>query len=133
MDVKISVKERRLMPDGPADVLTDGVFDLFPVFSEDDPNLITGVEILDGVREELIDRAMFAVVKQRGLDPVEPSDGNQWEEYFIGEIPAPVLIQQITTSAARVGGGVRVVPETVQSGGKYYAVFTVKLTGVSYD
>ena len=130
MDVKISLKERRLLPEGPADVLLDHVFDLYPVFaSTDDPNLITDIEVLDNENEERLDRAMFAVLKQRGLDPVEPEDGNQWEEYFLGEITAPVLIQQITSTAARKGGGVRVTPETVRNGGKSYTVFTIKLTG----
>jgi hypothetical protein len=129
MDAKISLKERRLLPEGPADVLTGGVFDLYPVFSREDPDLITGIEVIDGEKEELLDRAMFAVVKQRGLDPVDPADGNQWEEYLVGEIPAPVLIQQIISSASRAGAGVRVTPEAVQSGGAPYTVFTVKLTG----
>jgi hypothetical protein len=90
MDIKVSRKETRIFPDGPKEVLVDNVFDLYPVFG-DDPlydgldnisdldrkNMIMDVEILDGDRIELLDRAMFALVKQRGMDPVEPQDGVQ--------------------------------------------------------
>ena len=128
MDIKISVKERRLQPDGPVDVLLDNIFDLYPVFDPEDGNRITDIEVLDDDREELLDRAMFAVVKQRGLDPIEPEDGNQWEEYLLGEVEAPTVMQQVMTAVAREGPGVRIVPETVQSGGTSYTVFNIKLT-----
>jgi hypothetical protein len=126
MDLKVSHKERRLQPEGPADVLVDNIFDLYPVF---DGDVITDVEILDDDREELLDRATFALLKQRGLDPTDPSSGVQWEEYLLEEVPAPVILQQVMTAVGREGPGVRAVAETVQSGNRSYTVFTIKLTG----
>jgi hypothetical protein len=128
MDVKVSNKERRIQPDGPVDVLLDSVFDLFPIFDPDDKNLIRDIEIINDERLELLDRSKFAVVKQRGLDPIEPDDGVQWEEYFLGEVDAPVILQQVATSVAREGPGVRATAETVWDGEKSYAVFHVRLT-----
>jgi hypothetical protein len=132
VDVKVSNKERRLQPDGPVEVLIDGVFDLHPVFGDpEDENLITDIEILDDAREELLDRAAFAVVKQRGLDPIEPLDGVQWEEYLLDETPAPVILQQVAAAVAREGPGVQIEPEVVQNGAQSYTIFHVKLTNTA--
>jgi hypothetical protein len=141
MDVKVSRKENRMLPDGPKEVLVDNVFDLYPVFG-DDPfydgldnisdldrkNMIMDVEILEGDRVELLDRAMFALVKQRGMDPVEPQDGVQWAEAVIGEVIAPVIIQQVHTSVSEEGPGVRAVPGTVVHNGKENLIFKIELT-----
>jgi hypothetical protein len=128
MDLKVSNKERRLQPEGPVEVLIDNIFDVYPVFDPDDENLIINLEVIDDDRLELLDRAMFAVVKQRGLDPVEPDDGIQWEEYLLGEVEAPVILQQVAAAVAREGPGVRAVPETKYDGKHYYTLFNVKLT-----
>jgi hypothetical protein len=144
MDVKVSRKEPRLQPDGPVEVLVSNIFELYPVFAsnsrfiygdrlteqdrEDLDNLIVDIEILDGDREELLDRAMFALVKQRGLDPVEPQDGVQWAEAVIGEVAAPVIVQQAHASVSEEGPGVRAVPGTVVNNGKENLVFKIELT-----
>jgi hypothetical protein len=147
MDFKVSRKERRMQPEGPVEVLTDNVFDLYPVCA-DDPryagqdiyagqdrvpeqdrkNIIMDVEMLDDARAELLDRAMFALVKQRGMDPVEPQDGIQWAEAVIGEVIAPVIIQQVYAAVSREGPGVRVVPGTVVNSGKENLIFRIELT-----
>jgi hypothetical protein len=136
-----------MLPEGPVEVLVDNVFDLYPVFG-DDPRykdvdlfpgqagvtdeeragLIVDVEILDDDRAELLDRSMWAVVKQRGGDPVEPNDGNQWAEAVIGEVIAPVIIQQVHASVSEEGPGVRAVPGTVVNNGKENLIFKVELT-----
>jgi hypothetical protein len=131
MDVKVSAKERRILPEGPVDVLVDNVFDLYPLFNGTDENFITNIEILDDDRTELLDRAMFALLKQRGLDPVDPPDGIQWEEYLLGEVPAPVILQQIAAAVAEEGPGVRLTTEVVQNGSASYTVFTVQLTNAA--
>jgi hypothetical protein len=146
MDFKVSRKEARLLPSGPAEVLVDNVFDLYPVFgddkrylgseyletltSEERRNLITDIEVLDDDREELLDRAMWAVVKQRGGDPVEPDDGNQWAEAVLGEVITPAIIQQVNASVGEEGPGVRVIPDTVLNNGKENLIFRVGLTDV---
>jgi hypothetical protein len=147
MDVKISRKEMRMQPEGPVEVLVDNIFDLYPVYA-DDPrydgqdlyigqdrvleqdrkNIIMDIEVIDGDRAELLDRAMFALVKQRGMDPIEPEDGVQWAEAVIGEVPAPVIVQQVQLSVSEEGPGVRAHSSTIKSVGKEYLTFKIELT-----
>jgi hypothetical protein len=147
MDVKVSRKEARMQPEGPVEVLVDNIFDLYPIYA-DDPrydgqdifigqervseqdrkNIIMDIEILNGDRAELLDRAMFALVKQRGVDPVEPQDGIQWAEAVIGEVIAPVIVQQVHASVSEEGPGVRAVPGTVINNGRENLVFKIELT-----
>jgi hypothetical protein len=147
MDIKVSRKEARMQPEGPVEVLVDNIFDLYPIYA-DDPryngqvlyigqdraseqdrkNIIMDVEMLDGDRVELLDRAMFALVKQRGMCPVEPQDGVQWAEAVIGEVIAPVIVQQVHASVSEEGPGVRVVPRTIARNGKENLVFKIELT-----
>jgi hypothetical protein len=91
-------------------------------------NYIVDIETLDDDRDELLDRAMFALVKQRGMDPVEPQDGIQWAEAVIGEVVAPAIIQQVHASVIEEGPGVRAVPGTVVSNGRENLVFKIELT-----
>ena len=147
MDFKVSRKERRWQPDGPVDVLVDNVCDLYPVFADDPKyagieiemgqgrideqdreNIIMDVEILDDGRAELLDRAMFALMKQRGADPVEPEDGLQWAEAVLGEVPPPVILQQAHSSVSEEGPGVRAEAGIVKNGGKERLIFRVELT-----
>jgi hypothetical protein len=144
MDVKVSRKETRFQPSGPVEVLVSNIFDLYPIFGNDDrfiyrdqlskqdredvENLIVDVEILDDDRAELLDRSMFALVKQRGLDPVEPGDGVQWAEAVIGDVIAPTIIQQVHASVGEEGPGVRAVPGTIVNNGKENLVFKIELT-----
>jgi hypothetical protein len=144
MDVKVSRKETRLQPDGPVEVLVSNIFDFYPVFGSDErfvyqdrltgqdredlDNLIVDVETLDDDRQELLDRAMFALVKQRGQDPVEPQDGIQWAEAVIGEVISPVIVQQVHVSVSEEGPGVRAVPGTIVNKGKENLVFKIELT-----
>jgi len=144
MDVKVSRKELRFQPDGPVEVLVSNIFDLYPVLGndkrfvyqdqltrqdrEDLENLIVDVEMLDNDRTELLDRAMFAAVKQRGQDPLDPTDGIQWAEAVMGEVPAPVIMTQIQTSVNEEGPGVRTVFNTVKKDEKEYMTFKIELT-----
>jgi hypothetical protein len=127
MDVKVSRREQRFQPDGPVEVLLDNTCDLYPVFDESDEDLIVDVEFLDDDQAELLDRAMFASVKQRGLDPLDPDDGIQWAEYAIGDVAAPVILQQATTAVGKEGPGVRLTLDTVRVGGVDYTTFSLKL------
>jgi len=129
VDFKTGRKETRWQPDGQVDVLVNNVCDLYPVFDKDDPNLITDVEILDDPDEELLDRAMFAVVKQRGNDPVEPDDGIQWAEAVLGEVLPPIILQQVNSSVSKEGRGVRATFDTVKNNSKEYLAFKVELIG----
>jgi hypothetical protein len=128
VDIKVSRREQRFQPDGPVEVLLDNTCDLYPIFDEGDEDLIVDVEFLDDDQAELLDRAMFAAVKQRGLDPLDPDDGIQWAEYAIGDVVAPVILQQATTAVGKEGPGVRIALDTVRAGGVDYTTFTIKLS-----
>ena len=147
MDFKVSKKERRWQPDGPVDILVDNICDLYPIFADDPKyadmkiqmghdtitkqdrkNIIMDVEILDDERTELLDRAMFALMKQRGADPVEPDDGLQWVEAVLDEIPLPVILQQAHSSVSEEGPGVRAVAGVTKNGSKEHLVFKIELT-----
>lgn len=128
MDIQVSRKVTRYQPSGAVDVLVSNVSDLYPVFDEDDPNLITNIEMLDDDREELLDRGMWAVMKQRGLDPLNPLDGNQYEECILGDISPVVLTMQIMMSVLKVGPGVKVSFSSYVSDGKEKMLVEVELT-----
>jgi hypothetical protein len=147
MDFKVSRKERRIYKNGPVEVLLDNVIDLYPICG-DDPryagediyigqdkitgldreNIIMDVEILDGGREELLDRAMSAVMWQRGADPVEPEHGIQWAEAVIGEVSPTAIMQQVDKAVREEGPGVQVKPFIVKNGNKENLAFNVSLT-----
>ena len=128
MDVKVSRKEKRMYKDGPVEVFVDNCFDLYPISSADDENLIVDVEMLDGARDELLDRALFATVKQRGQDPLAPLDGIQWSEALMGEIIPPVIVKQVEDAVRAEGPGVKVSYETVTNKGKEYLTYKLTLS-----
>jgi hypothetical protein len=147
MDLKVSRKESRFQPDGPVMVLMDNIFDLYLIYGNDEraagldlfpnqdnlspeelANLIVDVEILDNDRDELLDRAMTALVKQRGADPLEADDGIQWAEAVIGEVPQPMILQQVHNAVAEEGPGVRAVPSSVKANGRERLFWKIELT-----
>ena len=125
MDVNVSRKETRYQPSGAVQVLMSDVTDLYPVFVDD---AITDIEMLDGDREEALDRGMWAVFKQRGLDPLDLSDGNQIEEAILGEVSPITLMTQMAASVAEVGPGVKSEFGTSVVDGKEYLTVAVSLT-----
>lgn len=131
MDVKVSRKTPRYQPDGNVEVLMDNIFDLYPVFSPDDENLITNVEVLDDAEEELLDQAMWAVVKQKGDDPLDLTDGNPHEECILGEVSVVAFETQIVSSVMAVGPGVVVDFSSYILDGKNYLTVLVKLSRLS--
>jgi len=130
MDVKVSRKEYRLQPGSPGgvEVLMSDIFDLYPVFSASDPDLIEDIEILDDPRVELLDRAMFAVIKQRGGDPLSLQDGSQWEEALLGEISVTTLLTQVHAAVLQEGPGVQSNFSTSVANGREYLSVNVSLT-----
>ena len=125
----MSRKETRFIPgSGGIDVLMSGVFDLYPLRDDVDPNCITGIEILDEARSELLDRAMWAVVKQKGNDPLNTADGNDYEGVLLGESSVVVLISQIQASVLVEGPGVQASYSTTVANGKEYLAVSVSLT-----
>lgn len=101
MDIRISQKEEMMQPQGMVDVVVDGINDFFLIEETDEfgQKWITDVETIDEFLEEEKDRVIFAVIRQRGQDPINPFEGIQWAESLMNEIPVPLLLQQITDAA----------------------------------
>jgi len=142
MDIKLSQKEEMQQPNGLVDVLIDGITDFFLIESTDEFGQvwIDDVETVDGYMvakeedttlkwidykatakdflDEEKDRTTFAVIRQRGMDPMLPAQGIQWAEAMLSEIPVPLLMQQIMDAAINESQYVNVSFETVTVGGE---------------
>jgi hypothetical protein len=137
VDIKISNKEKRTYKDGTVEVLLSNACDLYPIFgdntayngqniivnqrlvaNETRKNVIMDIEILNDDKTEQLDRATFAVMKQRGADPLEIRDGIQWAELILGEILFFIGLSQVQKAVAEEGTGVRSTMYTVKKGSK---------------
>jgi len=122
MDVKVSNKQTMMQPYGPVDVLVEGVFDFFPVTYVDSEG-VTWIEDIEVFSEEEwldeeLDRVSFAVIRSKGQDPIDPNEGIQWSEMMLGEIPAPLLMNQIMQAGQAESQFVQTSFQTVSVGGK---------------
>ena len=97
MDIKVSQKEDMYQPKGLVEVIVSGINDLYLKEHTDTAGQkwIDDIEIIDDFLEEEKDRVVFAVIRQRGQDPITPSEGVQWAEAMLSEIPVALLMQQI--------------------------------------
>lgn len=108
------------------------VFDVYPVYSLSDPNLIVDVEVLDDDRVELLDRAMFAAVKQRGADPLDTTSGVQWAQAVLGEVTTTSIMRQVEAEVAKEGPGVQVTFDTItDTSGRQTMQFAISLTNAT--
>lgn len=115
MDIKVSQKDRMMQPQGLVDVIVDGIFDYYLIEHTDElgQKWIDDIEVIDDFFEEEKDRTIFAVLRQRGQDPINIYEGVQWAETLMSEIPIPLLMQQIVDSAANESDYVNVSFETI--------------------
>ena len=129
MDFKVSQKSQMYQPQGSVDVLVNGIFDLYLVehTDEDDQKWIDDVVTLVDEEEER-DRVMFAILRQRGQDPIAPGEGIQWVEAMMTEIPVPLLMSQITNAAAQENSYVNIDFETVMINGQ--SQLTIAINGI---
>ena len=123
MDFKVSLKETRTLPVGTVDVILPDVFDLFLIFDGDE---IVGAEIVEDL-DETYQEAYFASVKQRGSDPIDPTDGNRWAEVLIGDVSTEVLIGDIKTSMQSVSSACNVVFSVVTKDGQEYLSYSIQV------
>ena len=116
MDFKVSMKEERLQPDGAASSYVPDVFDLFLELDEDGETILDVSTYED--LEETEQSALFASIRQRGSDPLNPDLGVMWAECLIGEITPNILITQIMQAVHEVAPGcsVEFIPETTPQG-----------------
>ena len=133
MDIKVSQKEQMYQPTGAVDVITSGINDFFLLEETDElgQKWITDIEILDDFLEEENDRVVFAVIRQRGQDPMLPSEGIQWAESMMSEIPVPLLMQQIMDAAVKESQYVNVTFETIKINGQEQLSIRLNTIGVN--
>lgn len=143
MDIKVSQKEQMYQPTGAVDVITSGINDFFlieepideehryPLDLNDGQKWIYDIEILDDFLEEEKDRVVFAVIRQRGQDPMLPSEGIQWAESMMSEIPVPLLMQQIMDAAVKESQYVNVSFETITINGQEQLSIRFNTIGVN--
>lgn len=131
MDFKTSRKETVPQPvqGNPVEMLVSDVFDLFPVYDTVDDLLVVDAEILDDPRTELLDRSMFGCVRQRGQDPVKPTEGIQWSEALVGEVSVQAIMGQLTNSVLEDGPGVKIDFSSLAEGSNF--TFALSLTNSS--
>jgi hypothetical protein len=120
MDIRVSQKEQMYQPSGLVDVIVAGIFDFFLIEETDElgQKWITDVEGITDFLEEEKDRVIFAVIRQRGMDPIAPFEGVQWAESMLNEIPVPLLMQQIMDAATAESQYVNVSFETITINGQ---------------
>lgn len=132
MDIKVSQKAEMWQPKGLVDVIVSGINDFFLVESVDEfgQKWIEDVESIDDFLEEEKDRVEFAVLRQRGQDPIAPFEGIQWAEALLQEIPIPLLMQQITDSAIAESSFVGVSFDTMTINGQEQLAIRFSMVGV---
>ena len=124
MDFKVSKKETRSQPDGMFDILVTDVFDLYPML---EGNVILDAEIIED-DEELIQNAMIATIRQRGVDPIEPYRGVRWAQVVLGELMSDALLVDIQAEAKMVSVYVSVIFDTyISPNGESFLSYSIKV------
>lgn len=133
MDVKVSQKDQMYQPNGVVDVIVSGINDFFLIEEIDElgQKWIKDVETIDDFYDEEKDRVVFAVIRQRGQDPISPYEGIQWSEVMMSEIPLPLLIQQIIDAATKESDYVNVAFDTILVNGQEQLSVVFNTVGVS--
>ena len=128
MDLRVSNKVARYQPDGLVEELKNSIFDVYPVILPDGLG-IADVDVLDGEAEESLDRAMFACIRQKGLNPVDWEEGIDWEGTISGEVPFTSVMSSIQEEVLNEGRGLQVTFATAtDERGRAYLTFTLGLT-----
>jgi len=132
MDIRVSQKAEMWQPKGLVDVIVAGINDFFLIESEDElgQKWIEDVEGIEDFFEEEKDRVEFAVLRQRGQDPIAPFEGIQWAEALLQEIPIPLLMQQITDAAITESSFIGVSFDTVNADGQEQLAIRFSTVGV---
>jgi len=133
MDIRVSQKEAMMQPGGMVDVITNGINDFFlkETVDEHGQKWINDIDIIDDFLEEEKDRVVFAVIRQRGQDPMSPYEGIQWSESMMSEIPVPLLMQQIMDAAVKESQYVNVNFETIKVNGQEQLSIKFNTIGIS--
>ena len=134
MDLKVYKKENVLQPNGTSeDVYVPDIIDIYPVLlsEESGKEILENAEILDDTDnfEELMEQAVaLSTIWQRGLDPLEPLDGNRWSELYLGEINVVQIMEDLTNSVESVSPSVSIDFDTISdSEGNSYFSYKIKV------
>lgn len=129
MDIKVYQKEEVKQPEGNEYVYVPDIIDIIPIINDSSgTEVITGaVELLDDSRDLLEQQCALATIFQKGLDPLDPTDGIRWSEAILGEISVIQLMDDITNAVTKASTMVTVVFDTVtDSDGRSYLTYTLK-------
>lgn len=132
MDFDITMKEKVLQPKGAVEMLVSNIFDFKLKERKDSEGvtLIDDIEVLDDEEDngtaEMKDRVVFAVLRQRGQDPLAPLEGCQWSEAMLGEIPVALLMNQVVSAGRDENSSITVTFSSENVGGeqKLYVNFS---------
>lgn len=129
MDIKVYQKEEVKQPEGNEYVYVPDIIDIIPIIDDSSgTEVITGaVELLDDSRDLLEQQCALATIFQKGLDPLDPTDGIRWSGAILGEISVIQLMDDITNAVTKASTMVTVVFDTVtDSDGRSYLTYTLK-------
>lgn len=142
MDVKVYKKEEVKQPSGTEYVYVPDVIDIIPELVETESTTdirnniriteeqLYNAEVLDDNSSELLEQeCALATIWQRGLDPLDLTDGIRWSEVLLEEINGVQLMQDIIDAVSQVSTSVRVTFSTLEddNGNEY---LTYKLSEV---
>lgn len=129
MDIKVYQKEEVKQPEGSEYVYVPDVIDIIPIIDDSSgTEVITGAEeLLDDSKDLVEQQCALATIFQRGLDPLDPTDGIRWSEAILGEISVIQLMDDITNAVSRTSTLMTVVFDTVTGAdGKSYLTYALK-------
>lgn len=117
MDIKVYQKEEVLQPSGTEYVYVPDVIDLIPdIITDSEGNEIVSscIELEDESKDLLEQECALATIWQRGLDPLDETDGIRWSEAILEEINCIQLIQDIMEAVKKTSTSVQVTFDTVE-------------------
>jgi len=129
MDVKVYTKEAVRQPSGTEYVISPNIIDIYPVITTDENNneIITGAELLTEEKDITEQACALATIWQKGLDPLDLTDGIRWSEAILEEINVVQLMEDITNAVAKVTPAVQVNFATVtDANGNSFLKYTLQ-------
>lgn len=129
MDLQVYTKQRVLQPqeDG-TEQYEDNIIDLIPVFSDSDTDNIVSFQTVESL-EETKQACALACIYQRGLDPLDLTDGVRWSEVLLEEISPITLMSDLTEAVAEVSQNASVTFGTyTDENGESFLTYTIEVT-----
>lgn len=128
MDLRVYTKQRALQPqeDG-TEAYEENIIDIVPLLSEDNTVLLGSETVED--REEIKQACSLSCIYQRGLDPLDLSDGVRWSEALLGEVSPITLMSDLTDAVADVSQNASVTFGTYEDEyGESYLTYKIEVS-----